>query len=111
MRRGSRVVHITVSTESAVSYKDYTVRVFRGNTWLYKFPNIRYFQVYNVIEGYQTYCRDAPEGREFPGYGRPLSYFGFSLSQTLFRPTLFCYTSEVSFSLSLINFHTEAQLL
>ncbi len=73
MRRSGRVVNIIVPTDAVVVYNDYIVRVIRGSEWLYKFKNIRYFQVYNIIEGYQTYHQSAPEGREFPGFGKFLA--------------------------------------
>ena len=68
-KRGGRVAHIIIRPDSAVSYSDYTVRVFRGEEWLFKFPNTRYFQVFNFAEGFQTFARSAPEGRIFPGFG------------------------------------------
>ena len=76
------MVWIVVTEEAAVSYSDYTVRVFRDNVWLYKFPNTRIFQVFNFVEGYGTFSRNAfvfsrnitapPVIRNFPGYGKLL---------------------------------------
>ena len=68
-----------------MSYSDYTVKVFRGNVWLYKFPNTRVFQVFNFVEGFATFTKNAfvfsrntaapPVIRIFPGYGITLMMY------------------------------------
>ena len=62
-RRSYRVVWISVLENAAVSYSDYTVRVFKDSVLLYRFQNVRHFQVFNFVEGFLTFSRDAPAGR------------------------------------------------
>ena len=64
-----RVPCIKVPTDAAVSYEDNTIRVYRGNVWLYKFKRIRILQVYNRPERFLIFYGNA-EGRVFPGFGR-----------------------------------------
>lgn len=71
-KRSYRPPHITVPSDAIVTYTDFSVRVARGRVWLYKFRNIRVFQVFNRAEGYMTSYRSGPEGRQFPGFGRQI---------------------------------------
>jgi len=68
-RFGFRVPCIKVPIGAAVSYEDNTIRVFRGNEWLYKFRGIRVFQVYNRAAGFLLFSGSAG-GTVFRGYGK-----------------------------------------
>lgn len=68
-RSAFRVVWFEIPASAAVTYEEYTVQVIGEGIQPRTFPNIRYFQVFNFAEGYQTFYRDAPPGRTFPGYG------------------------------------------
>ena len=72
-----RVPCIKVPTNAAVSYEDNTIRVYRGNVWLYKFKRIRVLQVYNRPERFLIFYGNA-EGRVFPGFGRCYVAFIYS---------------------------------
>ena len=69
-KRSYRKTRIVVTADTTVTYSNFSVRVFRDDIWLYKFPNIKFFQVFNFVVGFQTFSGDAtPEGRTFPGHG------------------------------------------